>query len=135
MISLQARGKDMRGLRHEPAWKNYTLCEHLAKASTYGFMRANLVEGAAPTSRIQEKKAAKLRLETSTSLIDQTDGAVEERVRSVGQLLKRRGVLAVTVLADELALISALRFCGKYAKVIRGHREELTRGLRGHRGW
>ena len=118
MISLESRGKDLRGLRHEASWKNYTLCEHLIKPASYGFTRANLAEGAAPHARNHQKVAAQRRLETTGSLVDESDEAVEVRVRAVGKALQQRGVSAVTVLADELALIASLRFCGKYAKVV-----------------
>ena len=118
MISLKSRGKDLRGLRHEPAWKNYTLCEHLIKPAAYEFTRANLVEGAAPTSRNMRKESARLQSSTSTSLLNDSDEAVAERVRTVGRILEERGVEACTILANELALIAALRFCGKYGVIV-----------------
>ena len=118
MISLQSRGKDMRALRYEPAWKNYALSEYLLKPAAFGHFRANLAEGAAPCARNLRKTAARMQVGIESSLMNEEEEAVAARVRIVGQVLKERGVSAVTVLADELALVAAMRFCGKYGVCI-----------------
>lgn len=101
-----------RGNRYEDAWRAYSLASYHLSTQSALFTRANLLEGAMMTDR-----HARLQSDYENYL-DASDETLQARTRKQISQLKSEGEKLVVIMADELAAMAALTWCGKLGRLL-----------------